>query len=1070
MANALEAHLASGSLTNERQALARATVIPPPSEQRAENVGGDEPLAIAERRVISAVFANFSRSKTALGPEELETILAGMADFEAIASGLGGDCSVMIGNRAVAVFGFRDTTADDLVRAARTAMQVRHRYATVDMAVVTVRVIAESHAIPRDALERAVSMLGEEIDGIVVDEITASMLESHFEIQPRLGRRVLVGERFAEFDRSPPLLGQNTPTVGREREIRLLDGMLQDCVNDLQAQAVLITGEPGIGKSRLRRAWIENLLTQTPPMWVPAQNRSVEWSEMVLLATPDPMGTGGSLNVLGQLIRHAAGIKASDAPKYQQHKLYKRLLTVFEEAEVKDFGAFIAEMAGIPWSEPNSTLMLAARMNPSLMGDRVRLAWLDWIAAECHQHPLLLVIEDLQWADEASVLLLDATLKHCAKQSLMVLAFARPEVHKQFPKLWAARGTLLLALGDLSIKAATALVRGCLSTEISDDVVDMIVNRAGGNAFFLEELIRAEHHRRTSASKDEPFSFPESLIAQVQARLQSLSALERRVLRIASVFGEQFWLSPVVELLDDCNPVEIRRAVSALESQELLRRSTEGRFADEQQYVFRQRMIRDAAYDMLSTEDRGATHQWVAQWLLSVGERDVSRIADHFVKGNDTQLAAPYLIEAAEIALEASDLPGAIALSAKALACGVPHESLGAVYLLRAEALRWRGENKAALAAALEARDALPIYGELWFRAAREITHTAGRLLENDTLVSMSEQLGAPSERFLSQAEVAACARAAECLTHSGFPQLASKLLAKVTATDGSVDTEDPWIQGSIDALRAGRALTAGALGTAAEIYQQTISLYEALGDTRTAAICRFNLGFTLGQLGAYAEAEASFKAAILQAEKLGLLDVISGLQYNLTFVLGRMKRLEEALAFGRRALADFSAQGNRLLASMAKVYMADALYWSGDFETAAVLASEAVAEGIDGPFLTAGLTVASGAALALGDKTKAIELGTRGINMLEAIGGTNTMEMFLRLVHVEALLANDKIIQAEDSLRVAMERFAFRLDSIKDPEVRERFKSAPPEHRRLVALAEHYLRDTLDTVDGSAS
>jgi len=146
------------------------------------------------------------------------------------------------------------------------------------------------------------------------------------------------------------------------------------------------------------------------------------------------------------------------------------------------------------------------------MGDQMMRAWQDWLAAEATAQPVVIVLEDLQWGDPPTVSFTDAALRHLKDRPLMVLALARPEVHEVFPKLWAERGTQEIRLGELTRRASEKLVREVLGESVTAVTVDRIVQLAAGNAFYLEELIRAVAEGREEA-------LPETVLAMVEARL-----------------------------------------------------------------------------------------------------------------------------------------------------------------------------------------------------------------------------------------------------------------------------------------------------------------------------------------------------------------------------------------------------------------------------------------------------------------------------------------------------------------------------------------------------------------------
>src|SRR6202020_2778855 len=126
-----------------------------------------------------------------------------------------------------------------------------------------------------------------------------------------------------------------------------------------------------------------------------------------------------------------------------------------------------------------------------LMGDQMRPAAEDLLRAACAERPVLLVLEDLQWGDLPTVTFVDAALRNLVDQPLVVLALARPEVDRVFPRLWAGRALQTLHLAELPRRSAERLVKQGLGDAATPEQVKALVQQGGGNAFYLEELIRA---------------------------------------------------------------------------------------------------------------------------------------------------------------------------------------------------------------------------------------------------------------------------------------------------------------------------------------------------------------------------------------------------------------------------------------------------------------------------------------------------------------------------------------------------------------------------------------------------
>src|SRR6185369_6732573 len=175
----------------------------------------------------------------------------------------------------------------------------------------------------------------------------------------------------------------------------------------------------------------------------------------------------------------------------------------------------------------------------------------------------------------------------------MVLALARPDVDEQFPDLWRARAPQLISLGPLSKRASEKLVREALG-DVADDLVEAIVARADGNAFYLEELVRANAAGRAD-------SLPDSVLGMVQARLDAEGSDAKRVLRAAAVFGERFSRTGVAALLGGEGALgDVSDAIDRLAARELVARATTPEGRGHVDLTFAHALVREAAYAMLT--------------------------------------------------------------------------------------------------------------------------------------------------------------------------------------------------------------------------------------------------------------------------------------------------------------------------------------------------------------------------------------------------------------------------------------------------------------------------------------
>ena len=280
-------------------------------------------------------------------------------------------------------------------------------------------------------------------------------------------------------------------------------------------------------------------------------------------------------------------------------------------------------------------------------------------------------------------------------------------------RLWHERSAERIQLGELTRRAAEKLVREALG-QVDDVMLARLVDRAAGNAFYLEELIR-------SVAEGKGDRLPETVVAMAQARIESLEFAVRQVLRAASIFGQAFWPGGLAALLDD--NVGVANWLDQLVERELVSVVRESRLGDEREYRFRHALVREAAYAMLTDRDRKRGHLRAGEWLESRFHADGNLdrgaaidavvLAEHFERGEDPRRASGWYQRAAEQALEGDDLPIAIDCAERAVtsllavdtaSSAEDRERLGELRQLQSGAHIWRGEYS--LAAARMSSDA----------------------------------------------------------------------------------------------------------------------------------------------------------------------------------------------------------------------------------------------------------------------------------------------------------------------------------------------------------------------------
>ncbi|XXR38335.1 hypothetical protein WME90_46670 [Sorangium sp. So ce375] len=228
----------------------------------------------------------------------------------------------------------------------------------------------------------------------------------------------------------------------------------------------------------------------------------------------DSIGTGSVFAMLAGSLRGALGIAARETPDVRRRKLTRALAPLLADEERLRVAAFLGELLGIALSDEELLAQRAARHNPTLMVEGIQRAYIDYARAVTGVRPVLVVLEDLHWGDAPSVRIFDRALRELRDRPYAVLAFARPEVHEIFPRLWAERGRSELRLRELPARAAEQLVQSALGDALAPEEVSALVQRAGGNAFYLERLIRARAEGRGRA-------LPETVLGMVEARPRS---------------------------------------------------------------------------------------------------------------------------------------------------------------------------------------------------------------------------------------------------------------------------------------------------------------------------------------------------------------------------------------------------------------------------------------------------------------------------------------------------------------------------------------------------------------------
>jgi class 3 adenylate cyclase/tetratricopeptide (TPR) repeat protein len=613
-----------------------------------------------ERKLATMLFADLAASTelgSTLDPERLRSLL--QRYFAAVAGCIdtwGGTVEKYIGDAVLAVFGVPTAREDDAERAVCTALEIvqrleelnpgfeRHYGVTlrVRVGVNTGEVIAPASddvsqaIVAGDAVNVAARLEQAARPGsVLVGRRTYAATRRAFRFDGPIALtlkgkegtvdayRVLGRQAGMEGMRAP--VGLTTGLVGRGREIDALTMSLREAAATNEVRTVFLRGPAGIGKSRLVQEFV-NLAARVEPDLTVYRGRCLA------------AGRGITYWALGEILRSAFGIALDDPPKVAGDKLrdgvrraLAHLNTTWDEVQLTTYA--VAATASL--SLPESPL---ERMEPQEVGEHIARGWPRLVTALAARGPLALVFEDLHWADDRLLEMLQ-TLAVRARGPVLLVTTARPDGPDVLEGTGRIPGAVTIRLDSLSDAESRELVAGLLpGAELPSGLRDEILGRAEGNPLFLEELVGrlidegalVRKGDRWVAVPDAGLAvLPDTVHAVVSARLDSLPQDERRAIQEAAVVGRSFWAEPVARALPR---IGVGHCLSELERKGFLRAQPASVFAGQVELRFRHALIRDVAYESLSRARRARSHAEVAAWMTGVaGERaeEVAELVAH---------------------------------------------------------------------------------------------------------------------------------------------------------------------------------------------------------------------------------------------------------------------------------------------------------------------------------------------------------------------------------------------------------------------------------------------------------
>jgi class 3 adenylate cyclase len=618
----------------------------------------------AERKLVTVLFADLVGFTTLAEGRDAEAVRELLSRYfdgaSEIITRYGGTVEKFIGDAVMAVWGAPTTHEDDAERAVRAALDM----------VAAVRALGDGASGRLQARagvltgEAAVT-LGATNQGLVAGDLvnTASRLQTAAapgtvlvgETTRRSSAGAIAFEPAGELElkgKSEPVRafralrvvakargigrteGLEPPFVGRDVEFRLVRDAFHASGRERRARLVSITGEAGVGKSRL--AWEFSKYTD-------GLAATTYWHE----GRSPAYGEGVSFWALGEMVRKRCGlVEGADEATTRA-----RITATVEE--------YVTEPGERPTIEGCLLALLGLAEPPAGGRDALFAGWRRFFERLAEGDPVSLLFEDIQWADDGLLDFVESLLEWSQSYPIFVLTLSRPELLDRRPTWGAARNATSLPLGPLGDEAMRALLAG-LVPGLPDAAARTILERAGGMPLYAVETVRmlvtdgrlepvGDGTYQATGTLDS-IDVPTSLQALIAARLDALAPTERALLQDAAVLGQTFPIEALAAVTSD-EPASLEPRLRGLVARDLLALDTDPRSPERGQYGFVQALIREVAYGTLSRKDRRARHLAAARYFESLDESELAgALATHYLAAYE---AAPDGPEASALAGQA---------------------------------------------------------------------------------------------------------------------------------------------------------------------------------------------------------------------------------------------------------------------------------------------------------------------------------------------------------------------------------------------------------------------------------
>ncbi len=894
------------------------------------------PSATTELRHVSVLFCDlvgFTPLAESKEPEDVRELLSGYFELaRAIVARYGGTVEKFIGDAVMAVWGVPVAREDDAERAVRAGLELvlavaaygsehatdlKARVGVVTGGVATTETPEEGMVIG-DRVNTAARIQSAAPPGCCyVDETTRAATAAAIAYLDA-GEHALKGKAepvhlhqatrvIAAIAGSQRSSGLEAPFTGRDHELRLVKELFHASADRHSARLVLVSGVAGVGKSRL--AW--EFFKYTDGL-----AGTVLWHAGRCLS----YGEGVSYWALSEMVRARLQISEEDPQEVAAERLRTGLERWIPDPADREFiSPRIAQLLGLPTAH-------------GLAREDLFSGWRLFFERLAEHESVVMVVEDLQWADAGMVDFLDHLLEWSGDRAIFLLVLTRPEGTDKRGLGLSRRSVTTIPLDPLSDEVIGELLDG-LVADLPASAKASIVERAEGIPLYAVETVRSLLDKGILAKGDDqalhlvaelgPLAIPPGLTALIASRLDALSPDERRLVKECSVLGGSF-PRQAIEAVTDTDPSALDEILSSLVRKEVLTVRADKLSPERGQYAFTQSLIRSVAYDMLTRAERKVRHLRTAAHLRSAFPDEGAEVAEVIAAHlNDAYKAAGDEPGAVELRSQAKD--AYIVAADRAESVGAP-EAAESAYLAAAEL----SSDEASRTRLVERAGRMASRAGLYERALAhfEVAVTAYRV---GGLVIDAARL---------------TAQFAHPLRRLGRAEHAIALLQEAIASLDP-DSAPPSVVAELQEGLGGSLIFAGRPQDAAEPIEQALTLAQRYELANTLARALGSRALFLHFVGRHEEARLGYEGTLELTRRLGLAQEEMSAESNLADLCmtrdlpGAEEHCRALLVVARR----WGARGHEILATENLIYV---LTMAGRFEEASRLGTDALQAGAD--------------------------------------------------------------------------------------------------------------------------